>query len=48
MTKTVTKRSGLNVDYDRSKIRNAIAGANKDSIQQMSEADIDAVTEQLE
>ncbi|SEH32665.1 ribonucleoside-triphosphate reductase class III catalytic subunit [Selenomonas sp. KH1T6] len=46
--KTVTKRSGLIVDYDRSKIRNAIAGANRDSVQQMSEKDIDAVTEQVE
>ena len=48
MIKTVTKRSGFTVDYDRSKIRNAIAGANKDSVQQMSEKDIDAVTEQVE
>ncbi len=48
MIKTVTKRSGFTVDYDRAKIRNAIAGANKDSVQQMSEKDIDAVTEQVE
>mgnify|MGYP002523430289 CR=1 FL=1 len=46
--KTVTRRSGLIVDYDRSKIRNAIAGPNRDSVQQMSEKDIDAVTEEVE
>ena len=40
MIKTVTKRSGFTVDYDRTKIRNAIAGANKDSVQKMRKKDI--------
>ncbi len=42
--KTVIKRSGMAVPYDRIKIRNAIKGANSDAGQQMSEAYIDAVT----
>ena len=42
--KTVIKRSGMTVPYDRIKIRNAIKGANSDAGQQMSEAYIDAVT----
>ncbi len=46
--KTVTKRSGLTVDYDQRKIYNAIAGANKDSLEQMSDADIQEVTLQVE
>ncbi|MBQ7478647.1 MAG: anaerobic ribonucleoside triphosphate reductase [Selenomonadaceae bacterium] len=46
--KTVTKRSGFTVDYDQRKIYNAIAGANQDSVEQMSDADIQAVTLQVE
>ncbi len=46
--KTVTKRSGFTVDYDQRKIYNAIAGANQDSAEQMSDADIQAVTLQVE
>ena len=42
--KTVTKRSGMNVPYDRVKILNAIKGANRDGGEQMSEAYIEAVT----
>jgi len=46
--KTVTKRSGFTVDYDQRKIYNAIAGANQDSAEQMSDADIQTVTLQVE
>ena len=46
--KTVIKRSGKSVPYDREKIRNAIAGANNDSTEKMSEQDIDVVTERVE
>lgn len=46
--KTVTKRSGFTVDYDRQKIYNAIAGANNDSTEKMRDEDIQAVTLQVE
>ncbi len=46
--KTVTKRSGLTVDYDRQKIYNAIAAASNDSPEQMKEEEIQAVTLQVE
>ncbi len=46
--KTVTKRSGFTVDYDRQKIYNAIAGANKDSIEKMRDEDIQGITLQVE
>ncbi|BAL82484.1 putative anaerobic ribonucleoside-triphosphate reductase [Selenomonas ruminantium subsp. lactilytica TAM6421] len=46
--KTVTKRSGHTVPYNREKIYNAIAGANNDGGHKMSEKDIDEVTSQVE
>ena len=46
--KTVTKRSGLTVDYDRQKIYNAIAGAVGDSHEQMNGVQIDEVTSGVE
>ena len=49
--KTVTKRSGNTVNYDRNKIFNAIAGANQDATtpsDKLAEADIDMVTEAVE
>ena len=46
--KTVTKRSGHTVPYNREKIFNAIAGANVDGGSTMSEKDIDEVTSQVE
>ena len=46
--KTVTKRSGLTVDYDRQKIYNAIAAASNDSPEQMKEEEVRAVTLQVE
>ena len=46
--KIVTKRSGHTVPYNRTKIENAINGANKDAGGKMSEKDIDAVTTQVE
>ncbi len=42
--KTVTKRSGSQVPYDRAKIANAIAGANLDAGEKMTERDINRVT----
>ncbi len=48
MIKTVVKRSGHTVAYNREKIRNAIAAANADAGSKMSERDIDAVTQQVE
>ncbi|MBP3780392.1 MAG: anaerobic ribonucleoside triphosphate reductase, partial [Selenomonas sp.] len=46
--KTVTKRSGHTVPYNREKIYNAIAGASNDSKQKMTPKDIDEVTSQVE
>ncbi len=46
--KTVTKRSGHTVPYNREKIYHAIAGANSDGGNTMSEKDIDEVTSQVE
>ena len=49
--KTVTKRSGTTVDYDRNKIFNAIAGANRDATtpeDRLQASDIDAVTDAIE
>ena len=46
--KTVTKRSGKTVEYDRQKIYNAIAGAVGDSHEEMSAAQIDEVTQGVE
>lgn len=46
--KTVTKRSGHTVGYDREKIFNAIAGANVDGGSRMTEKDIDEVASQVE
>lgn len=46
--KTVTKRSGHTVPYNRAKIYNAIVGANVDGGSTMSEKDVDAVTSQVE
>ena len=46
--KTVTKRSGHTVPYNREKIYNAIAGANNDGGHKMSPKDIDEVTSQVE
>ena len=48
MIKTVIKRSGHTVAYNREKIRNAIAAANVDAGSQMAERDVDAVTQQVE
>ena len=49
--KTVTKRSGTTVSYDRNKIVNAIAGANRDAStpqDRLQTSDIDAVTNTIE
>ena len=49
--KTVTKRSGTTVIYDRNKIYNAIAGANRDATtpkDRLNASDIDAVTGAIE
>ena len=49
--KTVTKRSGTMVVYDRNKIFNAIAGANRDAStpqDRLQASDIDAVTGAIE
>ena len=49
--KTVTKRSGTTVSYDRNKIVNAIAGANRDAsteLDRLQASDIDAVTNTIE
>ena len=46
--KTVTKRSGITVDYDQQKIYNAIAGASNDSEERMSAEEIRTVTLQVE
>ena len=46
--KTVTKRSGHTVAYDREKIFNAIAGANVDGGSRMTDKDIDEVASQVE
>ena len=41
MLKTVTKRTGFTVPYNREKIYRAIEGANSDGKQQMTAKDID-------
>ncbi|MBR1729806.1 MAG: anaerobic ribonucleoside triphosphate reductase [Selenomonadaceae bacterium] len=49
--KTVTKRSGTTVSYDRKKIFNAIAGANRDAStpsDRLEASDINCVTEAVE
>ena len=49
--KTVTKRSGTTVSYDRNKIINAIAGANRDAStpkDRLQTSDIDAVANTIE
>lgn len=46
--KTVTKRSGHTVPYNREKIFHAIAGANVDGGSRMTDRDIDEVTSQVE
>ena len=46
--KTVTKRTGFTVPYNRDKIYNAIMGANQDGKLLMSNKDIDDVTNQVE
>lgn len=46
--RTVTKRSGHTVAYDRSKIYNAIAAANRDGGELMTDAQVDAVTSNVE
>ena len=46
--KTVTKRTGFTVPYNRDKIYNAIMGANQDGKLLMSDKDIDDVTNQVE
>ena len=48
MLKTVTKRTGFTVPYNREKIYRAIEGANSDGKQQMTAKDIDEVTSQVE
>ena len=48
MLKTVTKRTGFTVPYNREKIYHAIAGANSDGDEQMTAKDIDEVTSQVE
>ena len=45
--KTVTKRSGHTVPYNREKIYNAILGANKDAGKKMTEKDVDEAIERL-
>ena len=49
--KTVTKRSGNSVDYDRKKIFNAIAGANRDATtdkDKLDDSEVESVTESVE
>ena len=46
--KNVTKRSGHTVAYNRDKIYNAISAANVDAGSQMSDEDVEAVTNQVE
>lgn len=46
--KTVVKRSGRKVPYNREKIVAAIGGANKDGGSKMTQQDIDAVASQVE
>ena len=46
--KTVTKRSGHEVPYDRQKIYNAIAGASNDAEKSMTHEEIDQVTGEVE
>lgn len=49
--KTVTKRSGDTVEYDRDKILNAIVGANRDATQpeyKLSPQDVELVTNSVE
>ncbi|MCI6159410.1 MAG: anaerobic ribonucleoside triphosphate reductase [Selenomonadaceae bacterium] len=46
--KTVTKRSGHTVAYNRQKIVNAIAGANADCKNPMTEKDVEEVASQVE
>ena len=49
MDKMITKRSGHTVPYDRTKIYNAIAAANRDGVAPvMTDAEVDAVTEKVE
>ena len=49
MEKMITKRSGHTVVYDRMKIYNAIAAANRDGVAPiMTDAEVDAVTENVE
>ena len=48
MLKTVTKRTGFTVPYNREKIYHAIEGANRDGEPQMTEKDIHEVTSQVE
>ena len=46
--KNVIKRSGLTVDYDRSKIYNAIAGAAKEIPDSMTDEEKESITNQVE
>ncbi len=49
--KTVTKRAGNTVSYDRSKIYNAIVGANRDATKpeyRLSDEDVEKVTNDIE
>lgn len=46
--KNVIKRSGLTVDYDRSKIYNAIAGAAKEIPDSMTDEEKESITSQVE
>ena len=48
MLKTVTKRTGFTVPYNREKIYHAIEGANNDGKPQMTAKDIEEVTSQVE
>ena len=48
MNLAVIKRSGITVEYHRQKIFNAIAGANNDSTEQMTQDEMMAVTLQVE
>ena len=45
--KNVIKRSGLTVDYDRSKIYNAIAGAAKEIPDSMTDEEKESITNQV-
>ena len=47
----MTKRSGNSVDYDRKKIFNAIAGANRDATtdkDKLDDSEVETVTESVE